>query len=147
LVQVVRRPGIEWEAGEGAVETLFGDPQWTNYSASAQIAFRESFSSASVLGRVNSSHRSHQAPDGYVLTVHSSGAWELLAADRILASGIFPSPSNRPLSIQLRMKSNRIEASVEGTTVAAVNDGTYAHGQAGVGTSYNRVEISRVAIE
>jgi hypothetical protein len=37
LGQVVTQKGVEWDPGEGVVETVIGDSQWTNYRVSASV--------------------------------------------------------------------------------------------------------------
>lgn len=145
--QMVARPGIEWETGEGRPETVFGDVGWRDYSVRAVVDFVQAFSSASVIGRVSDTHRSHRAPEGYIFTVHSSGAWELYAGPRRLAVGLLGNCEKRQHKIVLKMSGGQIFAYVDGDRVASVEDSTYEEGLAGLATSYTSPEIRDIVVE
>jgi galactosylceramidase len=146
LGQVVTREGIEWDPGEGLVETVLGDGHWSNYRVSAGIHLLEPYSYAAILGRVTELHRSHGAPEGYWLKLRSSGAWELMAGTRSLAKGLSNCDAYQWHTLTLEMTGDLVRASLDGKEIAALHDSSYSIGMAGLGSSYNRVELDDVEI-
>lgn len=144
LRQIITRPGIEWE---GAVinQTVVGNPHWKDYTASTDICFVDSYSYASLSGRVTETHRSHQAPEAYILQLESSGLWTLKAAEKVLAKGRVSLPGNWH-NLKLEMKGDSIKAYIRHKEVAAVSDTTYSRGMISLGSSFHRVDFDNIAV-
>ncbi|MDR3244976.1 MAG: hypothetical protein LBT50_00920 [Prevotellaceae bacterium] len=145
LRQVITRPCIEWE---GAVmnQTVLGDTTWTDYAVQTDIYFTEPYSDASIIGRSMEMRRSHKPADAYYFKLKSSGHWTLSAADKILLSGWLPVDIQTWYTLTLSMKGAKITASVNQQIVCEVEDQTFSHGQAGLGSSFHVVDFDHITI-
>ncbi|KAA6301095.1 MAG: hypothetical protein EZS26_002743 [Candidatus Ordinivivax streblomastigis] len=145
LRQVITRPCIEWE---GAVlnQTTLGDSILSDYTVQSDVYFNESYSEASLIGRCMEMHRSHKPANAYYFKLKSSGHWNLSAAGKILASGWLPVDVQTWYTLTLSMKGNKIAASVNRKPVCEVEDHTFSHGQAGLGSSFHIVDFDNFSI-
>ncbi len=134
--------------------TLAGDAGWTDYSVAADVHFL-SDAQATVMGRIDSSDVFKDGharwPGGYVLRLKPDGAWELLSAQykkpvATLASGFVKIDRNQWHHLELRFHGKNIEASLDGRTLASVEDDTHSHGMFALGTEWNRVEFDDLQV-
>ncbi|GAP71912.1 galactocerebrosidase [Candidatus Symbiothrix dinenymphae] len=146
LRQVITRPCIEWE---GAVfnQTVIGDTAWTDYSVKTDFYFVEPYSEVFICGRALEMHRSHKSANAYYFNLKSSGHWTLKAGNKILASGWLPVTLKTWNALTLSMKNTKITASINGTVLSEVEDPTFTHGVAGIGTSFHQVDFDNFQIK
>ena len=144
LRQLITQPCIEWE-GPVINQTVVGDKSWDNYTASVDIAFNESYSYASLGGRILETHRSHQAPNGYILKLESSGFWTLFVGSKILKKG-FVKIHDKWQNLQLKLEKDHIQAFINNVEVASIIDSTYSMGMASLGSSFHHIEFDNLHI-
>jgi hypothetical protein len=137
LQQVTPSRPIEWQDDSDAFG-LLGDPSWSNYTVSTDVNFQQS-GTVTLLGRANTQQRpqSHQA--AYQLRLSNTGAWSI-AKDSTsgtlttLASGTRASLGlNTWHTAALSFTGSQISATLDGTALGSVTDGSYATGQVGLG--------------
>ncbi|WP_053851543.1 ricin-type beta-trefoil lectin domain protein [Streptomyces sp. NRRL B-24085] len=120
---------------------LLGDVGWGNYTVSSDVLLEQS-GYVELIGRAGSHDYDRTGgQNAYRLRVSDTGAWSILnsntngtvstlARGRTAALG-----TNRWHSLALTFSGTTITAVVDGATVGSVNDGTWAAGQIGYGTS------------
>lgn len=145
LRQVITRRAIEWESNVYN-QTVLGDTLWSDYSASSEVFFKDSYSYATVLARATEMHRSNKLPEAYILKLQSSGLWELMAGNKTLSRGIVSLDIKQWQLFSLETMGNTIKASVNGKEVVKLTDSTYSHGMAGLGCSFHQVEFDNFSI-
>jgi hypothetical protein len=141
LRQMATTTPIRW-TGEPyyAPYTFMGDDSWGNYTVSADTMLEQS-GAVEVLGRVQMQGRNNNGLEAYHLRVSDTGAWSILKSDSAwkfttLKSGTTGAlGTNRWHSVTLTMQGSTLTAKVDGTVLGSVNDSTYAHGRAGLGTA------------
>jgi hypothetical protein len=153
LEQVITEIPVPWSPLPDPF-TLAGDAAWTDYTVSADTHFL-SDAPAVVMGRIDSSDvfrdgRAHW-PSGYLLRVKPDGAWELLTAQYkqptvTLASGAAKLDRGQWHRLELRFRSDQIEALLDGVSLAAVHDSTHAHGMFALGTAWNRIQFDNLRV-
>lgn len=146
LRQMITRSAIEWE---GAVinQTVTGDVDWTDYSASVKVFFPEPYSYANVSGRLTEVYRSHKEPDAYTLRLFSSGKWELRTAEKILDSGYEKLDNSRWHDLKIVMYKDNISAYINGKCVASMKDTSYSSGMVGLGSSFHKICFDDLRVE
>lgn len=153
LEQVVSTKPIAWAAVPDPF-TLTGNSDWRDYSVAADVRFL-SEGPALVMGRVDSADvfQDDKAllPSGYVLSVKPDGNWELLSADFkkptvTLASGSATIDRGQWHHLELRFRSNRIEAFLDGMALTSVNDSTHLHGMFALGTKWDHVQFDNLSV-
>jgi O-glycosyl hydrolase len=156
LEQVITQVPIPWGPLPDPF-TIAGDAAWTNYSVSADVHFL-SQAPAVLMGRVDSSDvfRDGHAhwPSGYVFRLKPDGTWYLLSAEykkpvAMLASGagqVGPHWSSQWHHLELRFNGRTIEALLDGTRLAMVEDGTHTHGMIALGTEWNRTQFDNLLV-
>ena len=147
LRQVITHKAIEWEDSPIFNQTVVGDTLWTDYSVSCDINFQEPYSYATVLARATEMHRSHKLPEAYILSLQSSGKWELMAGPKKLSYGIIALPEKGWNKVQLDVKGEKIKVIINHQVLTEITDSTYSHGMAGLGSSFNVVDFDNLAIE
>jgi len=146
LKQVITRPAIEWE---GAVinQTVAGNADWQDYSASVNVFFTEPYSYGNLSGRLTETHRSHKEPEAYTIRLSSSGKWELRTAEKILNSGYKKLDNTQWHSLKLIMKGDNIQAYINQECVASLQDKSYAKGMIGLGSSFHETCFDDLVVE
>jgi hypothetical protein len=135
LQQVTPAQPINWQDDSDAF-TLLGDPSWTNYTVSADFDIRQA-GTVTLLGRAGTQQRpqSHQA--AYQLRVGSTGAWSVVKHTTTNANVTLLSGTRSALTswhrLSLGFAGTRITATLDGTQLGTVEDGTYGSGQVGLG--------------
>ena len=134
--------------------TLAGDPLWTDYSVAVDVRFL-SQAPATVMGRIDSANvfedgRAHW-PSGYVLRLEPDGEWDIFSTlyrkpTVTLASGTLHIDRARWHRVELRFQGSRIEALVDDTSVASINDTTHTHGMFALGTEWNRIQFDNLRV-
>jgi hypothetical protein len=120
---------------------LLGNVAWANYTVSADVLLERS-GYVELIGRAGSQVTTNQAAlNAYYLRVSDSGSWSILrnnlnAQVTTLRSGTTAAlGTNRWHTLSLGFAGSTITASVDGTVVGSVTDGTLPAGQVGFATS------------
>lgn len=154
LEQVVTQKPIPWGSILPDPWTLAGNVKWTDYRVSADVHFIGP-GSVMLLGRIDSANvfADHKAvlPSGYVFQVDSNGQWALLSArykepTRTLAKGTFRGGVSDWIHLGLAFHGKQISASLNGKTIASIEDSAHTHGMFGLGTGWNRAQFGNLAI-
>jgi hypothetical protein len=128
---------IEWQ-DDSEPFALLGDTGWANYTVSSDVLLRQP-GTVELIGRAGQQQRpqSHQA--GYYLRVADTGAWQIRKND---TNGVFTTLAQGTAAalgtgtwhtLALSFNGTTITASVDGTRVGAVDDGSYSTGLVGLG--------------
>jgi len=153
LEQVISDKPIPWGPLPDPF-TLAGDVAWTDYSVAADIRFLTA-SSATVMGRIDSADvfQDDQArlPGAYVLRLEPGGDWQLLSAEfkrptATLASGSARIDRSRWHRLELSFHGKRIVASLDGTSLATVENSAHAHGMFALGTGWDHVQFDNLRV-
>jgi Glycosyl hydrolase family 59/Glycosyl hydrolase family 59 central domain len=128
---------IAWHSGSPTPPiTVVGDPKWTNYKVTVDVLLEQT-GYLELIGNLTSQVRLGGAAVGYHLRVTSTGAWTLFKeannnntiVDTKLASGAVSFSMNNWHTLSLSMARGNVQAFINGTRVASVNDSTYTSGQ------------------
>jgi hypothetical protein len=160
-------------AGTHFPYATIGDQTWRNYQVSADVLLTRAGTSAGLIGRFSCRMAVPNVGqfDGYVFTVASTGAWQLIrnanpATDRAssscaagpgiaqeLAAGALAAPlgTGRWHRLSLSLSGAMISAAVDGHTVATVSDASWSAGPAGLAAgafteSWPRVQYSHLSV-
>ena len=134
--------------------TLAGDAAWTDYSVAADVRFLTA-SSATVMGRIDSANvfedGKARLPSGYVLRLEPGGAWELLSAEFkkptvTLASGSVQIDRSQWHRLELSFHGTRIIASLDGGSLAAVENSTHTHGMFALGSEWDHMQFDNLRV-
>jgi galactosylceramidase len=154
LEQVITQKPIPW----GPLPdpwTLAGDIRWTDYAE--RIDFRLPANGiATLIGRIDSADvfagDKARYPSGYVLRVQADGHWTLLATaykrdEKRLAAGEIAADGTRWHKMALSFHGNAIRASIDGKTVADLQDQTHSHGMIGIGSGWDHTAFDNLAVD
>jgi len=85
---------------------------------------------------------------GYCLKVAGNGTWERLAGKATLQNGTLAAgwSSAAPHVLRVSAAGQSITAALDGTTLAVVQDGTYASGSASVATGWHAAALDHIAL-
>jgi len=153
LTQVITRQPISWGISPNPF-TYLGDPNWTDYTVGVD-AMLPGDGEVALVGRIDSADFFQDGkalwPSGYVLTVSRNGDWEWLgtkfkAETKKLASGRVSFPANRWHSLAMTFRGSAITASLDGKSLAQVNDMTHISGMAGFGTGWNLASFDNFSV-
>ncbi|MDA5139891.1 galactosylceramidase [Streptomyces sp. AD681] len=150
LTQVSSQPAISWAAWKKPAGIL-GDLDWSDYSVSVD-AFVPKSGEAQVLGRV-SNDAMQPVPNGYGVTLAADGAWSIGRGEqggrswKELAGGTVDGAGPGWHRLKLAFDCDEITASVDGTTVGSVTDGTWVSGMAGLSADYSATQFADLAVE
>jgi O-glycosyl hydrolase len=153
LEQVISTRPIPWGPLPDPF-TLAGESAWTDYAIAVDVHL-SSASPAALMGRIDSADvfqdDNPRWPSGYVLRIKPDGGWELLSAEFqklvvTLASGSVALDRGQWHHLELRFRGKRIEASLDGVLLAAVESTTHAHGMFGLGTEWDRVQFDNLRV-
>ena len=154
LEQVITEKPIPW----GPLPdpwTLAGDSHWTDYRESADFRVPAG-GTATLIGRIDSADvfqdQKARYPSGYVLRVEANGQWMLLAADykrpeKQLSTGQTVLNLSRWHTMALTFQGSTIRASVDGKTVADLQDRTHTHGMIGIGSGWNHTSFDNLVVD
>jgi O-glycosyl hydrolase len=137
LQQVAPVQPINWQDDSDAY-TLIGDPSWANYTVSTDVNMQQA-GTVTLLGRANTQLRPQNRQAAYQLRISNAGAWSITKhtttnADTTLASGTRPALGlNTWHNVKLGFSGTQITGTLDGVTLATVNDGSYSTGQIGLG--------------
>ena len=138
LRQEINLAPIEWPGGSLTPPlVVVGDPDWSNYRVSVDVLLEQA-GNVDLIGRLGAqSQSSPGASQGYHLRVTNSGNWsffreDIAGHDTQLESGTTSFGLNRWHNLSLRFGSDTIQAFIDSTLIATVNDGTYGSGQIGL---------------
>ena len=137
LQQVAPIQPINWQDDSDAF-TLMGDPSWSNYTVSTDVDMQQA-GTVTLLGRANTQTRPQNRQAAYQLRISDTGAWSIAKHDTsnnttTLASGTAAAlGTNTWHNLKLGFSGTQITASLDGTTLGTVIDGSYATGQIGLG--------------
>src|SRR5205814_439483 len=136
--QAVTTAPITWPLGSDSPPiTVVGDPSWSNYQVKVDALLQQS-GNVDVIGRsFGVSQFGPGGSQGYHFRINSAGTWSLFKEDgnqndTTLASGSRTIGTNTWHTLTLNLNSTNIQASIDGTQVASVTDGTYHSGQVGL---------------
>ena len=153
LEQVISDKPIPWAPLPDPF-TLAGDAGWTDYTVGADAHFLTA-APAVVMGRIDSANvfedDKARWPSGYVLRLKPDGGWELLSAEFkkpvvTLASGSARIDRNQWHRLELRFNGRKITASLDGTTLAAIEDSVHSHGMIALGTVWDRIQFDNLRV-
>ena len=138
--QMAAQQPIEWDNGANPY-TLLGDLSWTNYTVSADAQIQQA-GAVQLMGRVGTQQPFSVAGiDEYYLQLSNTGAWSIVknttgASLTTLASGTVAAPGTGTWQhLALTFNGSTITAAINGTTVGSATDGSYTHGQVGLGVN------------
>lgn len=137
LQQVAPRQPINWQDDSDAYG-LVGDINWSNYTVRTDVNMQQA-GTVTLLGRANTQLRPQNRQAAYQLRLSNSGAWSIVRhstsnADTTLTSGTRAGLAlNSWHTMALGFSGSQITATVDGTTLGTVSDGTYGYGQVGLG--------------
>jgi hypothetical protein len=141
LRQMAPTTPIRWTDESGAQPyTLMGELSWSDYTVASDVLLEQP-GSVEVLGRVGTQGRNNNGLNAYHLRLSDTGGWSLLKTDgnwtfTTLASGTVPAPGTGSWHrLALSFQGTAITATVDGTAVGTVTDGSYGGGQVGLGTA------------
>jgi hypothetical protein len=136
--QEINLAPLEWPGGSPTPPlVVVGDPGWSNYTVSTD-ALLEQAGYIDLIGHLGAqSEGSPGASQGYHLRITNSGSWTLFKEDingndTQLGSGTNPFPLNSWHNLSLGFRADTINAFIDSSLVATVNDGTYNSGQVGL---------------
>lgn len=127
--------------------TFLGSPQWSDYTISVN-AYIEHAGAVSLHGRIGTIPGGNaNDPPGYTFRIRSSGDWDLKSGKTILDHGTTAFSADQWHPLGLRFLGSQITGFVGGHAVFTVNDTTYSHGLAGLGSGWNFAQFSDLKIE
>ncbi|HZX06403.1 NPCBM/NEW2 domain-containing protein [Kribbella sp.] len=137
LRQMTPARPIVWQDDSDAF-ALLGDPQWKDYTV-ATDTYWDQPGTVELIGRAGKQSRPQSHQEGYFLRIDDRGSWSIvrssidatlttLAAGRTVAPGI-----HRWHRVALEMSGTTLTAVLDGKRIGAVDDATYATGNAGIG--------------
>ncbi len=143
---------IEWDNGANPY-TIGGNLSWADYTVSAD-ALMEQAGAVQLLGRVGTMEAFSPADiNDYYLQLSNTGAWSIVRNSTsgtltTLASGTVSAPGlNTWQQLSMTFNGNSISAAINGTTVAAVTNSSYASGMIGLGTDgYQTDQFSDLSV-
>ena len=153
LEQILTQKPIPWH-GLPNPYTMLGSNDWGDYTVSAEVMLEEA-GEAALLGRIDDpsvfKDWEEAWPNAYILLIRHDGRWELdstkLKAPPLkLASGNVPSSIKNWRQLKLSFRGSGIEASIDGTLIAHLQDTSHSHGMAGVGTGWNRAQFDNFVV-
>ncbi len=134
--------------------TIAGDENWTDYRVAADAYFLTA-APAVVMGRIDSADVFQDGnallPSGYALRVEPDGAWVLVSAEFkkpivTLASGTAQMDRSRWHRLELSFHGTHVVASLDGVTLAAVENSAHQHGMFGLGTGWDRIQFDNLQV-
>lgn len=135
--QMITTAPNAWHSGSPTPPiTVVGDPNWTNYQVSVDVLLEQA-GYVELIGDLTNQVRLGGAAVGYHLRITNTGTWTLFKEadntntiqDTTLASGTATFSLNSWHTLSLTLARGNIQAFIDGTRVANVNDTTYTHGQ------------------
>ncbi len=153
LEQVITKLPIPWGPLPDPF-TLAGNSDWTDYAVSADVRFLTE-APATMMGRIDSSDVFKDGhalwPSGYVLRLNPNGAWELLSAEYkkpvvTLASGTTKIDRKEWHHLDLSFHGKQIDASLDGASLASVENEAHSHGMIALGTDWDLIEFDNLRV-
>ncbi|HEY5003240.1 MAG TPA: hypothetical protein VII61_08815 [Ktedonobacteraceae bacterium] len=135
--QVITTPPIAWHSASPTPPiTVVGDSNWANYKVSVDVLL-EKAGYVELIGNLTSQIRLGGAAVGYHLRITNTGAWTLFKeannnntiVDTKMASGTATFSLNTWHTLALTLARGNVQAFINGTRVANINDATYTKGQ------------------
>jgi hypothetical protein len=153
LEQVITKLPIPWGPLPDPF-TLAGNSDWTDYAMSADVRFLTE-APATMIGRIDSSDVFKDGharwPSGYVLRLSPNGAWELLSAEYkkpvvTLASGTAKIDRKQWHHLDLSFHGKQIDASLDGASLASVENEAHKHGMIALGTEWDLIQFDNLRV-
>ena len=157
LRQQVRRSGIDWAKASYAYSVI-GENRWNHIEVGAEASFESLPDEAKARGERFVSllarwypgatwiHFTTPQPAGYCLRLLGDGRWDLTTARKALAHGTSVAPGTGWHRLTLRCYGDRIEAMLDGKTVATLADSTYQRGLVGIASRFHPARFDALAI-
>jgi hypothetical protein len=154
LRQVIDKRPISWGGIAPDPFMFLGDANWSDYEVSTDAMIEER-GNVTLVGHIDSADWFQDGKarwvSGYVLSLQQDGSWELngskfKAPTVKLASGVVPLQRNPWHHLALTFKGSHIQASIDGTSVANVEDSTHAKGLTGIGTGWNTAQFDNFSV-
>jgi hypothetical protein len=137
--QMADQLAVVWRKGSRDPSALLGDTGWTNYTLSADVLL-EHAGYVELQGRVGTQTKTPANVNAYFFRVADTGAWSIVKSGTSRVSTLV-SGTTKALgtgkwhTLALAMHGSTITASVDGTVVRSVTNGSYGAGQVGIATS------------
>ena len=153
LEQVITKLPIPWGPLPDPF-TLAGNSDWTDYAVSADVRFLTE-APATMMGRIDSSDVFKDGharwPSGYVLRLSPNGAWELLSEEYkkpvvTLASGTAKIDRKQWHHLDLSFHGKQIDASLDGASLASVENEAHKHGMIALGTEWDLIQFDNLRV-
>jgi hypothetical protein len=153
LEQVITEKPISWGPLPDPF-TLAGNADWSDYTVACDVLLSNA-DEATLMGRIDSANVFEDGamlwPAGYILQLKKSGAWSLLStqykhAPRTLASGSLDSAGNSWHRLELHFAGTQIKASLDGHTLADVQNKTHTRGMIAIGTDWTRAQFDNLSV-
>jgi len=153
LTQVITVKPIPWFPLPDPF-TLAGDEKWTDYTVAAD-ALIPTEGQATIFGRIDSANVFADPkaiyPSGYGLILHSNGAWQLISTtykkdDILLASGEIEQQPSQWHHLQLSFDQSRVGVTIDGHSLAHVEDSSHPHGMFAIGSDWTRVQFDNLSV-
>ena len=154
LEQVISDKPIPWSPLPDPF-TLAGDERWTDYRVAVDVRFL-SQAPAVVMGRIDSSDvfkdEKLRLPSGYGLRVKPDGGWEILSFQYekptvTMAAGSTAIDRNQWHRLELSFHGKRIAASLDGKSLATVENSAHSHGMFALGTGWDHIQFDNMRVE
>ncbi len=153
LEQVITTQPVPWGPLPDPF-TLAGDSAWQDYAVAVDVRFL-SDAAATLMGRIDSADVFQDGhlrwPSGYILRLRPDGSWDLLCAQYkkplvTLASGMARINRGQWHHLELRFTARSIEAMLDGSPLASVEDGAHRNGMIALGTEWNRTQFDNLSV-
>ena len=152
--QAIDQQPLLWHDSGKTPATIAGDPMWWGDYRVAVDARSDQPGGVELLGRVEKSNAN--GVSGYHFQLATDGTWQLYTVDSlakatVLASGTASAPTGSWHRLGLSFVGERVDASLDGKTVASVTDRSHRTGQIGLATSgwqvaqFDNVTVDRTA--
>lgn len=134
--QVITTAPIAWQSAPTPI-TVIGDSSLSNYQASVDALLEQAGTVSLDTNIASVSSSSNTAVAGYHFSVTNGGSWRLYkengsASDTTLASGTTSFGLNTWHRLSLSAVSGTVKATIDGTTLATVQDSSYGSGLVGL---------------
>jgi len=153
LEQVISQKPIPWGPLPDPF-TLTGDAGWSDYTVSVDVHFLTS-APAVVMGRIDSADVFQDGkarwPSGYILRLKPDGNWALLDVQFkkpavTLVSGVAKIDNAQWHRLGLRFHGQQIDATLDGTVLATIENSSHSHGMFALGTEWDHIQFDNLEV-
>ncbi|TMM43353.1 MAG: galactosylceramidase [Actinobacteria bacterium] len=141
--QMANQLAVVWRKGSRDPSALLGDVGWTNYTLSCDVLL-EHAGYVELQSRVGTQTKTPSNVNAYFFRVSDTGAWSIIKSSTAGTSGTLSTlasgttkalGTNKWHTLALSVHGSTITASVDGTVVRTLTNGSYSAGQVGIATS------------